>query len=124
MVFLPSLMGFRCRVKVEISTRAVDVVNHLCKEHNICNPSEWAVHEVWDCLIPPGIDRRRLPPDELIVDETMMRWEQTLRVRHGAIAEPQPGAFRLELGKVSSLCPATRSKKEIMLEFYQALAEI
>ena len=112
---------------VTVSTRAIDVIQHVCSSHGIsASLNEWALHEVWDhCGIPPGIARRRLPDTESLLDETILSWECSLRKRYGVVAEAPPGAFGLEMIKVSSPpLGGSAYKLDRLLEYMQAMRDV
>ena len=59
------------------TTKTRDVVKFMCKKHTLNNESEFGLLELWD---HPGINgnmsERKLPNDELLLDQTMLTWEQ------------------------------------------------
>ena len=58
----------------------------MCKQHALNNEGEWGLLEFWDT---PGINgllsERKLPADELLLDQTLLTWEQAARKRYGLV---------------------------------------
>lgn len=108
------------------STRASDVISAIGKEQCLTNLGEYALHEVVQpcATMQNGVRRRRLPPDELLLDVTLLAWEAELRRRYGLVAEPPPTLFVLELLKITSLQPFSPTKCEVLLDFHQALGHM
>ena len=49
----------------------------MCKKHSLNNESEWGLIEQWDHPgLPGGMSERKLPNDELLLDQTTLAWEQ------------------------------------------------
>ena len=134
------------------TTKTRDVVKFMCKKHTLNNESEFGLLELWD---HPGINgnmsERKLPNDELLLDQTMLTWEQArgpapdpvahstrpphishptppphqaARKRFGIVNTVPHTAFKLVMRKLSSLLPQARTKKEQHLEFCQAMADL
>jgi len=107
------------------STRTRDVIRFMCKKHALNNETEWGLIEQWDHPgLPGGMSERKLPNDELLLDQTTLAWEQAARKKYGLVAQVPQTAFQLVLRKQSSLLPQARTKKEQHLEFCQALADM
>jgi len=106
-------------------TKVRDVVRFMCKKHVLNNETEWGLVEVWD---HPGINgnmtERKLPGDELILDQTILAWERAARKKFGIVSVVPHTAFKFVMRKVTSLLPQARTKKEQTLEFCQALADV
>ena len=68
----------------------------------------------------PGMKERKVPNMEVLLDQTMLKWEVATRVRWGMVAAMPENSFKLVLRKSSSLTPTTRSKEELSLEYRQA----
>lgn len=96
---------------------------YMCKKHVLNNESEWGLLEMWD---HPGIvnnmSERKLPGDELLMDQTILAWERAARKKFGIVSVVPQSAFKLMMRKVSSLMPQARTKKEQHLEFCQVPA--
>jgi hypothetical protein len=94
------------------NTKVRDVVKFMCKKHALNNESEWGLLEFWD---HPGINgilsERKLPGDELLLDQTMLTWEQAARKRYGLVNSVPHAAFKLVLRKVTALLPQARTGK-------------
>ena len=107
------------------NTKVRDVVKFMCKKHALNNETEWGLLEFWD---HPGINgimsERKLPGDEMLLDMTILTWEQAARKRYGLVNTVPHSAFKLVLRKVTALLPQARTKKEQHLEFCQALADV
>ena len=88
------------------TTKTRDVVKFMCKKHTLNNESEFGLLELWD---HPGINgnmsERKLPNDELLLDQTMLTWEQAARKRFGIVNTVPHTAFKLVMRKLSSLLP-------------------
>jgi len=107
------------------ATRTRDVVRYMCKKHCLNNESEWGLIEQWDHPgLPGGTSERKLPNDELLLDQTVLAWEHAARKRYGLVSMVPQLAFQLVLRKQTSLLPHARTKKEQHLEFCQALADM
>ena len=107
------------------NTKTRDVVRFLCKKHTLNNETEWGIIEQWDHPgLPGGVSERKLPNDELLLDQTTLGWEQAARKRYGLVSLVPQNAFKLVLRKQTSLLPQARTKKEQQLEFCQALADM
>jgi len=121
-----SLMdGTFTTMPMDESTRARDVIRFMCKKHTLNNESEWGLSEQWDHPgLPGGMSERKLPNDELLLDQTTLAWEQAARKKYGLVSQVPQTAFQLVLRKQSSLLPQARTKKEQHLEFCQALADM
>eukprot|EP00966_Prymnesium_polylepis_P062764 1456775-Prymnesium_polylepis.1 len=97
----------------------------MCKRHGLNNESEWGLLEMWDHPgLPGGVSERKLPSDELLLDQTTLSWEQAARKKYGIVSAVPGSAFRLVLRKVTSLLPQARTKKEQHLEFCQAMCDV
>ena len=106
-------------------TRTRDVIRFMCKKHTLNNESEWGLIEQWDHPgLPGGMSERKLPNDELLLDQTTLAWEQAARKKYGLVSMVPQTAFQLVLRKQTSLLPQARTKKEQHLEFCQALADM
>ena len=106
-------------------TRTRDVIRFMCKKHALNNESEWGLIEQWDHPgLPGGMSERKLPNDELLLDQTTLAWEQAARKKYGLVSMVPQTAFQLVLRKQTSLLPQARTKKEQHLEFCQALADM
>merc|ERR1719310_52801 len=70
------------------------------------------------------MSERKLPLDELLLDQTTLQWEQAARKKYGLVSQVPQRAFQLILRKQSSLLPHPRTKKEQHLEFCQALTDL
>merc|ERR1719198_1532767 len=106
-------------------TRTKDVIRFMCKKHSLNNETEWGLIEQWDHPgLPGGLSERKLPNEELLLDQTTLAWEQAARKRYGLVSLVPMHAFKLVLRKVTSLLPQARTKKEQHLEFCQALADL
>jgi hypothetical protein len=107
------------------NTKARDVIKFLCKKHVLNNETEWGLLEAWD---HPGINgnmtERKLPGEELLLDQTILAWEHAARKRFGIVSQVPFTAFKLVLRKCSSLLPQARTKKEQLLEFCQAMTDM
>lgn len=58
-------------------TRARDVIRYMAKKHALNNESEWGLLETWDHPgLPGGLSEKKLPNDELLLDQTILGWEQ------------------------------------------------
>ena len=107
------------------NTRARDVIRTICKKDMLNNESEWGLVERWDHPgIPGNLTERKIPNDELLLDVTLMNWEQAARRRFGIVSVVPHSTFTLLMRKVSSLLPQVRSKKEQQLEFCQAMSDV
>ena len=106
-------------------TKCRDVIREMCKRHGLNNDTEWGLLEIWDHPgLAGGLSERKLPSDELLLDQTTLAWEQAARKRYGCVSQVPSSAFKLVLRKVTSLLPQARTKKEQHLEFCQALADL
>jgi len=106
-------------------TKTRDVIRFMCKKHSLNNESEWGLIEQWDHPgLPGGMSERKLPNDELLLDQTTLAWEQAARKKYGLVSMVPQSAFQLVLRKQTSLLPQARTKKEQHLEFCQALADM
>jgi len=106
-------------------TRTRDIIRFMCKKHSLNNESEWGLIEQWDHPgLPGGMSERKLPNDELLLDQTTLAWEQAARKKYGLVSMVPVNAFQLVLRKQTSLLPQARTKKEQHLEFCQALADM
>jgi len=107
------------------NTHGRDVARFMCKKHGLNNETEWGLLELWD---HPGIagnmTERKLPGDELLLDQTLVNWERAARIRFGIISQVPASSFRLVMRKVTSLLPQARTKKEQQLEFCQAMSDL
>jgi len=104
----------------------VNLVKRMCKDLNINNPTEWGLYEVWshpDIPELPGLTERKIPNNEELLDQTILKWEVATRLRVGMVAGMAENAFKLVLKKGTSLCPGTRNKEELQLEYEQALCD-
>ena len=102
----------------------VNLVKRMCKDLNINNPGEWGLYEVWDHPdLPemPGMRERKIPNNEELLDQTILKWEVATRLRWGMVAAMPETSFKLVLKKSTSLTPNTRAKEELQLEYKQAL---
>jgi len=107
------------------NTRCRDVIRYMSKKHGLNNESEWGLLEIWDHPgLAGGLSERKLPNEELLLDQTTLGWEQAARKRYGLVSLVPINAFKLVLRKVTSLLPQARTKKEQHLEFCQALADL
>jgi len=107
------------------NTKCRDVIRYMSKKHGLNNESEWGLLEIWDYPgLPGGLAERKLPNEELLLDQTTLGWEQAARKRYGLVSLVPINAFKLVLRKVTSLLPQARTKKEQHLEFCQALADL
>jgi len=107
------------------NTRVRDVIKFMCKKHALNNETEWGLLEFWAHPDINGImTERKLPGDELLLDQTLLAWEQAARKRYGLVNSVPHSAFKLVLRKVTALLPQARTKKEQHLEFCQALADV
>jgi len=101
------------------------VIRYMSKKHGLNNESEWGLLEIWDHPgLAGGLSERKLPNEELLLDQTTLGWEQAARKRYGLVSLVPINAFKLVLRKVTSLLPQARTKKEQHLEFCQALADL
>jgi len=66
---------------------------------------------------------RKVPNMEVLLDQTMLKWEVATRIRWGMVAAMPETAFKLVLRKSSSLAPVNRAKEEMALEYRQALLD-
>jgi hypothetical protein len=106
-------------------TKTRNVIDFMCKKHNLGNISEWGLIEQWDHPgLSGGMRERKLPSDELLLDQTTLGWEQAARKKFGLVTVVPQSAFSLVLRKQSSLLPQARTKKEQHLEFCQALCDL
>jgi len=106
-------------------TKCRDVIRYMAKKHVLNNETEWGLLEIWDHPgLPGGLSERKLPNDELLLDQTTLGWEQAARKKYGLVSLVPMNAFKLVLRKVTSLLPQARTKKEQQLEFCQALADL
>jgi len=121
-----SLMdGTFTTMAMDETTRTRDVIRYICKKHGLNNESEWGLIEQWDHPgLPGGTSERKLPNDELLLDQTTLAWEQAARKKYGLVSMVPQSAFQLVLRKQTSLLPQARTKKEQHLEFCQALADM
>eukprot|EP00965_Chrysotila_dentata_P257129 6212777-Pleurochrysis_carterae.AAC.1 len=112
-------------IPLDETTKARDVLKLMCKKHALNNESEWGLLEQWD---HPGIEgnvsERKIPSDELIIDQTLLQWERAARKKFGMVSLVPLTAFKLVMRKVSSLLPQARTKKEQQLEYCQARNDI
>ena len=102
----------------------VNLVKRMCKDLSINNPGEWGLYEVWDYAdMPdmPGMRERKIPNNEELLDQTMLKWEVATRLRWGMLAAMPETSFMLVLKKATSLAPTVRAKEELQLEYNQAL---
>jgi len=107
------------------TTKGRDIVKFMCEKHALANNGEWGIVEIWDHPgLPGGVSERKLPDAELLLDQTILSWEQAARKKYGLISAVPVNAFRLVLRKVTSLLPQARTKKEQQLEFCQALSDL
>ena len=112
------------RQLINENTLCVTLVKRMCKEFSLNNDSEWGLYEIWNFAgIPgmPGLKERKVPNNELLLDQTMLKWEASTRNRFGMVAAMPENSFRFELRKASGLVRVTRSKEEVALEFAQAM---
>jgi hypothetical protein len=64
-------------------TKTRDVIRFMCKKHSLNNESEWGLIEQWDHPgLPGGMSERKLPNDELLLDQTTLAWEQAARKKY------------------------------------------
>jgi hypothetical protein len=106
-------------------TKTRDVIRFMCKKHSLNNEGEWGLVEMWDHPgLPGGMSERKLPSDEMLLDQTTLAWEQAARKKYGLVSMVPQAAFQLVLRKQTSLLPQARTKKEQHLEFCQALADM
>ena len=121
-----SLMdGTFTTMAMDETTRTRDVIRYICKKHGLNNESEWGLIEQWDHPgLPGNTSERKLPNDELLLDQTTLAWEQAARKKYGLVSMVPQTAFQLVLRKQTSLLPQARTKKEQHLEFCQALADM
>jgi len=120
------LNGEVSRQLINENTVCANLVKRMCKEFALNNDGEWGLYEMWDTPdIPgmPGMRERKVPNMEVLLDQTMLKWEVATRTRWGMVAAMPENAFRLVLRKSSSLTPVTRSKEELALEYRQALLD-
>jgi len=120
------LNGEVSRQLINENTVCVNLVKRMCKEFSLNNDGEWGLYELWDYPdLPgmPGMRERKVPNMEVVLDQTMLKWEVATRVRWGMVAAMPETAFRLVLRKSSSLTPTTRSKEELALEYRQAMLD-
>ena len=54
------------------------------------------------------MSERKLPNDELLLDQTTLAWEQAARKRYGLVSMVPLAAFQLVLRKQTSLLPQAR----------------
>jgi len=107
------------------NTKCRDVIRYMSKKHGLNNETEWGLLEIWDHPgLAGGLSERKLPNEELLLDQTTLAWEQAARKRYGLVSLVPMNAFKLVLRKVTSLLPQARTKKEQHLEFCQALADL
>jgi len=114
------------RQLINENTVCVNLVKRMCKEFALNNDGEWGLYEQWDFPdLPgmPGMRERKVPNMEVLLDQTMLKWEVATRVRWGMVAAMPENSFKLVLRKSSSLTPTTRSKEELALEYRQALID-
>jgi len=100
-----------------------NLIRRMCKDLNINNPGEWGLYELWDHAdLPdmPGMKERKIPNNEEIVDQTILKWEVATRLRWGMVAAMPEDSFKLILKKATSLTPTVRAKEELHLEYRQA----
>ena len=121
-----SLMdGTSTTMPMDEMTRTRDVIRNMCKKHGLNNELEWGLVEQWEHPgLPGGMSERKLPSDELLLDQTTLAWEQAARKKYGLVSMVPQSAVQLVLRKQSSLLPQARTKKEQHLEFCQALADM
>jgi len=120
------LNGEVSRQLINENTVCVNLVKRMCKEFSLNNDGEWGLYELWDYPdLPgmPGMKERKVPNMEVLLDQTMLKWEVATRVRWGMVAAMPENSFRLVLRKSSSLTPTTRSKEELSLEYRQAMID-
>jgi len=120
------LNGEVSRQLINENTVCVNLVKRMCKEFALNNDGEWGLYELWDYPdLPgmPGMRERKVPNMEVLLDQTMLKWEVATRVRWGMVAAMPENSFKLVLRKSSSLTPTTRSKEELALEYRQALID-
>jgi len=120
------LNGEVSRQLINENTVCVNLVKRMCKEFALNNDGEWGLYELWehpDLPGMPGMRERKVPNMEVLLDQTMLKWELATRLRWGMVAAMPENAFRLVLRKASSLCPTTRSKEELALEYRQAIID-
>ena len=114
------------RQLINENTVCVNLVKRMCKEYSLNNDGEWGLYELWEHPdIPgmPGMRERKVPSMEVLLDQTMLKWEVATRVRWGMVAAMPETSFKLVLRKSSSLTPQTRSKEELSLEYRQAIID-
>ena len=78
----------------------VNLVKRMCKDLNINNPGEWGLYEVWDHPdLPemPGMRERKIPNNEVLLDQTILKWEVATRLRWGMVAAMPETSFKLVL---------------------------
>jgi hypothetical protein len=120
------LNGEVSRQIINEQTICGNLVKRMCKEFAIANDGEWGLYELWDQPdLPgmPGMKERKVPNMEVLLDQTMLKWEVATRIRWGMVAAMPESSFKLVLRKSSSLTPATRSKEEMALEYRQAIID-
>jgi len=120
------LNGEVSRQLINENTVCINLVKRMCKEFSINNDGEWGLYELWDYPdLPgmPGMKERKVPNMEVLLDQTMLKWEVATRIRWGMVAAMPESSFKLVLRKTSSLTPTTRSKEELSLEFRQAMID-
>ena len=120
------LNGEVSRQLINENTVCVNLVKRMCKEFSLNNDTEWGLYELWDYPdLPgmPGMKERKVPNMEVLLDQTMLKWEVATRIRWGMVAAMPENSFKLVLRKSSSLTPTTRSKEELSLEYRQAMID-
>jgi len=120
-------------MEIDEKTKTSEVIKKICMdkkkggftEGGLKNVPEWGLIEQWDHPgLPGGMSERKLPHDELLLDTTLLTWEQAARKKYGLVSMVPTTAFQLILRKQTSLLDEERSKKEEQLEFCQALADM
>ena len=125
-VMVQLVNGESSRQLINENTICVNLVKRMCKEFSVNNDTEWALYEIWkDPDIPgmPGMLERKVPNNEVILDQTILKWEVATRIRWGMVAAMPDQSFQFSLRKVSSLTTSTRSKEELALEYKQAVVD-
>ena len=111
-------------IAISEMTTIGDIMRRLSSaQTTLSNSSEWALfeHQQHDTGLiddPCASQHMRLPHDELILDQVLMRWEKVARRIYGVCPMVPREAFRLFLRKVTPPSPVP-SQAELSLEWKQ-----